>query len=65
MQKLLKINKDIIKGQFMNTKFHTINYFHKILIQFIYLSYTKNDLVKIGESILNYIQFLIKFKYIL
>ena len=63
MQKLLKINKDIIKGQFMNTKFHTINYYHKILIQFIYLSYDKNDLVKIGESILNYIEFLIKFKF--
>ena len=63
MQKHLKINSHIINGQFMNTKFHTINYFHKILIQFIYLSYTKNDLVKIGESILNYIQFLIKFKF--
>ena len=63
MQKLLKINNDSIKGQFMNTKFHTINYYHKIIIQFIYLSFTKNDLVKIGESILNYIEFLIKFKF--
>ena len=63
MQKLLKINNDSIKGQFMNTKFHTINYYHKIIIQFIYLSFAKNDLVKIGESILNYIEFLIKFKF--
>ena len=63
MQKLLKINNDSIKGQFMNTKFHTINYYHKIIIQFIYLSFAKSDLVKIGESILNYIEFLIKFKF--
>ena len=47
----------------MNTKFHTINYYHKILIEFIYLCYVKNDLVKIGESILDYIEFLIKFKF--
>ena len=60
---LQKSNDDIINGQFMNTLFHTINYYHKILIQFIYLSYVKGDLVKIGESILDYIEFLIKFKF--
>ena len=63
MQKLQKSNDDIINGQFMNTYFHTINYYHKIIIQFIYLSYVKGDLVKIGESILDYIEFLIKFKF--
>ena len=47
----------------MNTSFHTINYFNKILIQYIYLSYAKNDLIIIVESILDYIEFLIKFKY--
>ena len=47
---------------FMHTNFHTINYYHKILIQYIYLCFVSNDLVKIGESILDYIQFLIKFK---
>ena len=47
----------------MNTKFHTINYYHKILIQYIFLSYVKNDLVKIGESILDYLEFLIQFKF--
>ena len=58
-----KSNIDMISGQFMNTFFHTINYYHKTLIQYIYLSYIKNDLVKIGESILDYIEFLIKFKF--
>ena len=58
-----KSNIDELSGQFMNTYFHTINYYHKILIQYIYLSYVKNDLVKIGESILDYIEFLIKFKF--
>ena len=47
----------------MNTYFHTINYYHKIIIQYIYLSFVKNDLIKIGESILDYIEFLIKFKF--
>ena len=47
----------------MNTSFHNINYYHKVLIQFIFLSYVKNDLIKIGESILHYIEFLIKFKF--
>ena len=47
----------------MNTLFHTKNYYQKILIQYIFLSYTKNDLVKLGESILDYIEFLIKFKF--
>ena len=63
MNKLNKINEKIIEEQFMNTTFHTLTYFHKILIQYIYLSYVKNDLVKIGESILDYIEFLIKFKF--
>ena len=58
-----KSNIEMLSGQFMNTYFHTINYYHKILIQYIYLSYVKNDLVKIGESILDYIEFLIKFKF--
>ena len=62
MKKLEKINCNEVKGQFMNTYFHTMNYFHKIIIQFIYLSYTKNDLIKIGEGILDYIEFMIKFK---
>ena len=63
IQKIIKSKDDIMKGKFMNTKFHTINYYHKILIEFIYLCYVKNDLVKIGESILDYIEFLIKFKF--
>ena len=58
-----KSNIEMLSGQFMNTTFHTINYYHKILIQYIYLSFIKNDLVKIGESILDYIEFLIKFKF--
>ena len=56
-------NIESLNGLFMNTNYHTINYYHKILIQYIYLSYVKNDLVKIGESILDYIEFLIKFKF--
>ena len=58
-----KSNIEELNGQFMNTTFHNINYYHKILIQFIYLSFVKNDLVKIGESILDYIEFLLKFKF--
>ena len=58
-----KSNIEMLSGQFMNTYFHTINYYHKILIQYIYLCYMKNDSVKIGESILDYIEFLIKFKF--
>ena len=62
--KKLKFIKDAkMIGLFMNNKFHCINYYHKILIQFIFLSYVKNDLIKIGESILDYIEFLIKFKF--
>ena len=62
--KKLDIKKDhLIKGQFMNTMYHTIDYYHKIVIQYIYLSYVKNDLVKIGESILDYLEFLITFKF--
>ena len=63
MKKLRKSIHDNFSEQLMNTKFHTINYYHKIIIQFIYLSYVKNDLVKIGESILDYLEFLIKFKF--
>ena len=58
-----KSNIDMLSGQFMNKYYHTINYYHKIIIQYIYLSYVKNDLVKIGESILDYIEFLIEFKF--
>ena len=47
----------------MNSTFHTIDYYHKILIQYIFLSYVKNDFIKIGESINDYIEFLIKFKF--
>ena len=56
-------NNEKLSEYFMHTKFHTINYYHKILIQYIYLCYLSNDLVKIGESILDYIEFLIKFKF--
>ena len=42
LQKLQESNGEI-KGQFMNTLFHTINYYHKVIIQFIFLSYAKND----------------------
>ena len=58
-----KSNIELLSGQFMNTSFHTINYYHKIIIQYIYLSYVKNALIKIGESMLDYIEFLIKFKF--
>jgi hypothetical protein len=58
-----KIKIKALGGLFMNTTFHNINYYHKILIQYIYLCFVKNDLVKIGESILDYIEFLIKFKF--
>ena len=63
IQKLKKSDDKIIIDQFIHTSFHTISYYHKIIIQFIYLSYFKNDLIKIGESILNYLEFLIKFKF--
>ena len=64
MRKLNKLNyKNDINGQFISMYFHDINYYQKILIQYIYLSYTKNDLIKIGESILDYIEFLIEFKF--
>ena len=58
-----KHNINAVKGQYMNTAFHSFDYFHKILIQYIFLSYVKNDLIKIGESILDYIEFLLKFKF--
>ena len=55
-------NYEKLGGCFASTKFHTITNYHKILIQYIYLCFVSNDLVKIGESILDYIEFLIKFK---
>ena len=57
-----KFNYEKLSGYFMHTNFHTINYYHKVLVQYIYLCFLSNDLVKIGESILDYIEFLIKFK---
>ena len=51
-----------LNGLFLHKFFHTINYYHKILIQYIFLCFTSNDLIKIGESMLDYIEFLIKFK---
>ena len=63
LRKLEIIDNNDIKGQYINANFHNINYYHKILIQYIYLSYIKNDLIKIGESILDYIEFLIEFKF--
>ena len=51
-----------LSGLFMHTCYHTIDYYHKIIIQYIYLCYSSNDLIKIGESILDYIEFLLKFK---
>ncbi len=51
-----------LNGLFMHEYYHKINYYHKIIIQYIYLCYSSNDLIKIGESILDYIEFLIKFK---
>ena len=63
MKKLKKFNNKEINGQFMDTYFHSIFYYHKTLIQYIFLSYFKNDLIKIGESILDYIEFLIEFKF--
>ena len=62
MKKMQKSIDDIKNGQFLNSFYHTIDYYHKILIQYIFLCYVKNDLIKIGESILNYIEFLLKFK---
>ena len=63
IQKLRRSNDDNLSGKFVNAKIYDLNYYHKILIQFIFLSYVKNDLIKIGESILDYLQFLIKFKF--
>ena len=63
--RLIKKSKnkyEYLGGLFMHTRYHTINYYHKILIQYIFLCYKSNDLIKIGESILDYIEFLIKFK---
>ena len=51
-----------LSGLFLHKYYHTISYYHKILIQYIFLCYASNDLIKIGESILDYIEFLIKFK---
>ena len=57
-----KYNYEKLGGCFANTNFHTINNYHKVLIQYIYLCFISNDLVKIGESILDYVEFLIKFR---
>lgn len=51
-----------LSGLYLNSQFHTISYFNKILIQYVYLCYVSNDLIKIGESILDYIEFLLKYK---
>ncbi len=32
---------------FMHKSFHTINYYHKVIIQYIYLCYASNDLIRI------------------
>ena len=61
MRKANNHNK-IIVDIYSHKTYHTINYYHKILIQYIYLCFESNDLIKIGESILDYIEFLIKFK---
>ena len=53
---------DKLSGLFLHKYYHTVNYYHKILIQYIFLCFTSNDLIKIGESMLDYIEFLIKFK---
>ena len=55
-------NYEKLGGCYANTNFHTITNYHKVLIQYIYLCFISNDLVKIGESILDYIEFLIKFR---
>ena len=55
-------NYEKLGGIFTNTNYHTISNYHKVLIQYIYLCFISNDLIKIGESILDYIEFLIKFK---
>ena len=56
-------NKNInVEDIYSHKIYHTINNYHKIVIQYIYLCYVSNDLIKIGESILDYIEFLIKFK---
>ena len=60
--KKFNYNYEKLGGLYAHTDFHTINYYHKILIQYIYLCFVSNDLVKIGESILDYVEFLIKFK---
>ena len=52
----------LLGGIYSHKIYHTINYYHKSLIQYIYLCYVSNDLIKIGESILDYIEFIIKFK---
>ena len=62
MLKKSKRKYEDLSGLYLNTQYHTISYFHKILIQYVYLCYVSNDLIKIGESILDYIEFLLKFK---
>ena len=55
------IYKDL-NGLFLHKYYHTINFYHKTLIEYIFLCFTSSDLIKTGESILDYIEFLIKFK---
>ena len=55
-------NYEKLFGCFTETNYHTIDNYHRILMQYIYLCFISNDLVKIGESILDYLEFLIKFK---
>ena len=62
MLKKSKRKIDDLNGMYLHTQYTTIPHFHKVLIQYVYLCYVSNDLVKIGESILDYIEFLLKFK---
>ena len=55
------ISQDL-NGLFLHKDYHTINFYHKILIQYIFLCFTSSDIIKTGESILDYIEFMIKFK---
>lgn len=51
-----------LEGLYLHTKYHSVYYFQKILVQYVHLCHSSNDLIKIGEAILEYIHFLIKFK---
>ena len=62
MLKKSKRKVDDLNGMYLHNQYTTIPHFHKVLIQYVYLCYVSNDLVKIGESVLDYIEFLLKFK---